>query len=146
MGVDEFVTSTLVQITKGVAGAVSAVRDAGGIVNPAGDRLFGAQSDSSSASPAAESLSVVFVEFDFDVVTNDGTTGDAKPSLPPALPTSPQVADTPAAQHRARIRFKVPLALPPDPQSSREHAQRHREQDSKRQHLRTLMRPSWARP
>src|SRR3970040_1281168 len=114
MHLDEFVKATLVQIVRGVHDAQEAVRDLGGIVNPA---TLGASPNAGSYFATVDNMHHVFlVDFDVAVEVSESTGTNAEAGLSVAsfakLGAGGKSANSNSTSNR--IAFKVPLALPID--------------------------------
>lgn len=117
MDLKDFVKEALVQISTGVKDAQSAVRDLGGVVNPAtypsssaGGAYFGNYEDGQH---------IFLVDFDVavSVTENSGTNAEAKLKVASFLSLGAGGESSAQNETTNRLTFKVPLALPVDKQS-----------------------------
>lgn len=119
MDLKDFVKATLVNIASGVKEAQEAVREAGGIVNPA-SRVHKA-ADQSHFSNVEGGANVFLIDFDVAVTVAESTNTGAGAKLAVAtfLQLGVEGASDNAKSATHRIKFKVPLALPVDPLSGK---------------------------
>ena len=117
MQLDDFVKATLVQIVRGVHDAQDAVRDLGGIVNPA--TLAASPTSGSYFATVNDMHHVFLVDFDVAVEVSESTGTNAEAGLSVATFAKLGVGGKSAASNSTsnRIAFKVPLALPIDKES-----------------------------
>lgn len=114
MDLKEFVKETLVQIAAGVRDSQDAVREIGGIVNPA--TLTRTNGAGSYFSTVDDIHHVFFVDFDVavSVTENTGTNASAKLNVATLLSLNAGGQSAASSAATNRLTFKVPLALPLD--------------------------------
>lgn len=104
MQLDEFVKSTLVQISKGVRKAAAEVTELGGAVNPCVPVAMGSYKDASATD----------IMFDVALVVSESSVGEAgaKISVASVFRAGGSMKDTDSYQQTSRVQFSVPLRIP----------------------------------
>lgn len=114
MDLQEFVRTTLVQITRGVQDAQTSVRENGGYVSPPSHSPV---KNEAHFDNLHDGQVVFLVDFDVAVTVNEttGTNAEAKLKVGGLLSLGAGGKSGDSHESVSRIKFKVPLALPVDP-------------------------------
>jgi hypothetical protein len=124
VGISEFISQTLTQITKAVSASQAEVRELGGFISPAAITFPGAGTPFGEV-PVTQQQ-VFLVEFDIAVTATDTTGTNAAAKLQIVSFIKLDAGGNSAASHEtvSRIKFRVPLALPMDTESRKFIAQK----------------------
>ena len=141
MDLQEFVTQTLLQITKGVQQAQEPARQLGGHVNAT---TTSAQKGDSILGQMANGQHVSLVSFDVALsVSESGSAGGgARLAVASFFSTGVEGTTKNAQESTSRVSFKVPLALPIETESANAAADKQKKDDASVHRFRTSSPPA----
>ncbi|WP_448568904.1 hypothetical protein [Thalassotalea ganghwensis] len=132
MDLKDFVAESLIQIAQGVSESQLAVKNLGGLVNPA-IRVHKQGDSHVSSLPNGQNIYIVDFNVAISVAENTGTEADGKLKVASVLSIGGGVKSSETNSTLSKVSFKVPLALPVDPYSLEDLKKRDMEREAEHQ-------------